>query len=43
MKGMIMMPMTPPATSALLGAMSTPMDCMKPRSAGATVSTAKKP
>ena len=42
-KGMIMMPITAPAASALLGAMGTPIISPKLRIAGATVSTAKKP
>ena len=40
---MIMMPMTPPAASALFGAIGTPIMSPKLRMAGATVRTAKKP
>ena len=41
--GMIMMPMTAPAASALFGAMGTPIVSPKSRMNGATTSTAKKP
>ena len=43
MKGMIMMPMTTPAASALSDATSRPMDSPIPLTAGATTSAAKKP
>ena len=41
--GMIMMPMTNPAASALSEATLRPMDSPQPRSAGPMVSAAKKP
>ena len=43
MKGRIMMPITAPAASALLGEMAMPNSDPASRTAGATVRTAKKP
>ena len=43
MKGISMMPMTPPAASALLEATDSPIDMPHSRMKGATVRIAKKP
>ena len=43
MKGMIIIPITSPAASALSDATSRPKDSPQPRISGATVRAAKKP
>ena len=43
MNGISMMPITAPGTIAAVGETSTPIEAPRPRSAGETTSTAKKP